>query len=432
MEMRDYLDTLVSQIRCKKARGMVEEEVKAHIEDQAEACRMAGMSEEDAVAEAVRQMGDPVEAGVALDRVHRPGMDWKMLLLVGLLSILGLVVQYTINAEVTGGSLILRQVLYTGIGCGVMMLVCWADYSVIGRYPILLWLGFSACILGYSLFGPMVNGVHNYLRPMIYLYVPLYVGLLYRYRGGGYKALLKCFCFFLVSMYISMIGVTIPVCLDVAVICLALTVCALWKNWFRVPIKRTIAALLGASLVISAAFFAWGMYGEFQYYQSMRVKAALNPMAYPDGAGYQYSMVRKILESSAWVGENRVVLEGELYHATQLIPGDSHTDYILTHIMAYYGILAGVAVLLLLAVFLYRIFRITAVQKNRLGQMIGLGCGMIFAVQLWHYVLFNLGFGIFTGINLPFFTFGIWVTVSTYVLAGLLLSIYRYKDVTFV
>lgn len=38
------------------------------------------MSREEAVERAVKEMGDPVETGIALDKVHRTRLDVKLLL----------------------------------------------------------------------------------------------------------------------------------------------------------------------------------------------------------------------------------------------------------------------------------------------------------------------------------------------------------------
>lgn len=408
---------------------MVEEEVKVHIEDQADAFEAAGMSGAEAVREAVRQMGDPVEAGVALDRVHRPRMDVKLLLMVAAFSILGLAVQYLMGMDSYGASLFERQCVFTGAGLILMLVICWLDYSILGRIPVILWLGFSAVILYFGFCGPVINGTNNYLRPVIYLYVPLYAGILYRYRGGSYPALLRCFCFYLASMWISLQAVTIPVCLDVTLICLCLTVFALWKNWFRVP-KKTIGILLGAAVVIPAVCFLWGMNGGFLPYQIQRIQIAVNPGAYEQTVGYQASRVRMILQASALFGRRSMVLDGQVFAVSDISIGSDHTDYILVHIISYFGILAGVLLVCLFALFLTRVFRVSLRQKNQLGQMAGIGCGLVFGVQLFHYVLSNLGLGIFIGINLPFFTYGRWVALSTYALTGLLLSIYRYKDIS--
>ena len=78
MTRLDYLKLLTEQIRCKKARLMIEEEYQAHIDDQKLDFMAQGMSEAEAEEAAVREMGDPVEAGVQLDRIHRPKMDMRL------------------------------------------------------------------------------------------------------------------------------------------------------------------------------------------------------------------------------------------------------------------------------------------------------------------------------------------------------------------
>ena len=86
----EFIQLLADQIRCKRAREDVIREMEAHISDQAEAYEAEGMEPEEALAEAVEQMGDPVAVGVELDRIHRPRMDWKMTAMAVLLSLGGL------------------------------------------------------------------------------------------------------------------------------------------------------------------------------------------------------------------------------------------------------------------------------------------------------------------------------------------------------
>ena len=71
MEYTEYMETLKEQIQNKRARSLVAEEIRGHIEEQAKEYQAEGMSKEDAEREAVRQMGDPVETGCALNRIHR-------------------------------------------------------------------------------------------------------------------------------------------------------------------------------------------------------------------------------------------------------------------------------------------------------------------------------------------------------------------------
>ena len=69
MEMHEYLDLLTGQIRNKKAGASVAKEIKSHMEDQAQVYMEQGMGQEEALAEAVRQMGNPVEVGIDMDPV---------------------------------------------------------------------------------------------------------------------------------------------------------------------------------------------------------------------------------------------------------------------------------------------------------------------------------------------------------------------------
>ena len=64
MELNSYLEQLEEQIRNRKAKAEVIEEIRNHIEDQAEFYEKEGMSAEEAIEQAVRQMGDPVEVGI--------------------------------------------------------------------------------------------------------------------------------------------------------------------------------------------------------------------------------------------------------------------------------------------------------------------------------------------------------------------------------
>ena len=67
-----YAALVCEQLRWKRARPVVEREIETHLRDQYDALVKDGLPEEQAVEESIRQMGDAVEIGADLDRVHRP------------------------------------------------------------------------------------------------------------------------------------------------------------------------------------------------------------------------------------------------------------------------------------------------------------------------------------------------------------------------
>ena len=86
----EFIKEVSEQIRCKKAVKFVSEELADHIDGEKEHNVLCGMSEKEAEYEAVKQMGDPVETGVALDRIHRPKIPVVLLISVAVISVLGI------------------------------------------------------------------------------------------------------------------------------------------------------------------------------------------------------------------------------------------------------------------------------------------------------------------------------------------------------
>ena len=78
MKADKYLQELTKRIESSKVRKEIMREYQDHIEDCKEALMESGMSEEEAEKEAVRQMGDPGEAGREMNRIYRDVLDLNM------------------------------------------------------------------------------------------------------------------------------------------------------------------------------------------------------------------------------------------------------------------------------------------------------------------------------------------------------------------
>ena len=90
--MEEYIRKLLEQVRFKKAHKSIEEEIRSHIEDQINDNMSAGMDREEAEKAAVADMGDPVEVGISMDRVHRPRIAWSVVAIAVLIGIASSVV----------------------------------------------------------------------------------------------------------------------------------------------------------------------------------------------------------------------------------------------------------------------------------------------------------------------------------------------------
>lgn len=439
MKKEEYLKTVTEQMRCEKARQMVANEISEHIDDQAEAFASMGMDADESMRKAVEEMGDPVEAGVMLDRAHRPKIAWEVLALIAFISVVSVIVQYLISSRARGygSGYSFRQALYMGIGFAVMMGVYFLDYSTIGKWA----KGIAAALLLFlfvNIFftGTMINGAVGYMQIgkvyvslslLMYLYVPVFGAIVYKYRGGGYRALGKCLLWIVLPVWLAMRIPSFGVALNLFIVMAMMLTIAIGKGWFEVKKKVVIGVSWGILLGIPAVFLIAVMGNMVHFlaeYQTMRIKVWLDPETYADGAGYQLAKMREMMDASRLIGENKE--GGKAF--TDAWPG-LNTDYILTHITSYYGLIAAAVLVGLLAWLIVKMLRISFTQKNQLGMMMGCGCGIVFGLQTIMYVLQNFGMMPPTSVYLPFFSYGATGTIVSYILLGILLSIYRYQNI---
>ena len=105
------------------------------------------------------------------------------------------------------------------------------------------------------------------------------------------------------------------------------------------------------------------------------------------------------------------------------------SDFLISFVGMKYGILAaGILILLVLAIVLKGI-AIVAKQKNELGKIMGIGCGVVFLGELCLNVFTCIGWIPPAASFLPFFSYGGSNLVVFYMMLGLMLSIYRYKNI---
>ena len=71
-EFYQWRDSVVEQVRFRPDRTAVAEELTAHYEDHVKDLERLGYERELAEQRALGSMGDPVEIGKAMDRVHQP------------------------------------------------------------------------------------------------------------------------------------------------------------------------------------------------------------------------------------------------------------------------------------------------------------------------------------------------------------------------
>lgn len=398
--MNEYLNTLLEQIRCKKVRPYTRQELQDHIENQIEENIHAGMDYESAEKEAVKDMGDPIQTGISLDRIHKPQIAWKLLFMIALLSVVGIIthIMITRHIDVAEASISGKYVIHVIVGIAVMMGLYFVDYTLLAKVSKLIAVILIGVCLWTLFFGVSLNGKTYWIvigrwsvsMPALMLfYIPIYGGVLYKYYGSGYSGLIKAAVWMVIPVLLVLqMPATMSAGLMLMTMLVMLTI-AIQKEWFAVNKKKAIVALWGIFMVLPVISFIGMYFGN--------------------------------LESNKFIGSNSTGI-------SRTLPS-FNGDYILTYLSSTYGMTAAILVCCILTVMIFFIFGTALKQKNQLGMMMGCGCGMIFFVSFIINILENLGVLPLTETFFPFLSAGGSYIIVSYGLTGIILSIYRYKNI---
>lgn len=152
-QIERFLEDVKEHIRWKQAQKGLEVELRTHLLDQRDALMAQGMDEDTATAESVRRMGDPVEVGIQLDRVHRPKPQWGLLVLVGAILCVGLIIQSTVMQELRIQPYMPHVFGSVIIGAALLLAMYFAGFQWLGRHPVLVYILGLTPLLGMFCYG---------------------------------------------------------------------------------------------------------------------------------------------------------------------------------------------------------------------------------------------------------------------------------------
>ena len=425
-----YLETVRQQIRWKRAQPIVLEEIENHITDQKNALLKEGVDEETATDKALTEMGDPVIVGEQLDHAHRPKPDWTLLTLTGAMLLLGFAIQFFIDSTFDGAWRLEQQMLWVGIALIVMLAAYFADFTIVGKYPKLVFFTLGAITLVFCFFTGEVKGATVYAIYPLLLFPTAFAGLVYSMRNNGYDGLILCGAAFVIPALLSMLVPSLTVLFLLGVSCLIILTAAVLKGWFNVRKRSALLILYIPTAVVLSASFGMIMMGVS--YRTERLRAILNPFSDPQGMGYMVIAIRRILAHAQLIGSGMPMnyhdyggsVDASNILAAHMLPA-INTDYLLTYLTYRFGWIALLGIIALFTVFIVRAAMLSKKQKSVLGFLTSTAIVSTFSVQFIVYIASNLGFMLFSPLSLPLISYGKMALVTNMFLIGLLLSVFR-------
>lgn len=436
MNYEEYMNTLSEQISNKRAKELVCKEYADHIADQTESYEAEGLNHEDAELLAVKEMGDPVEAGMALNKIHRPKFPIGMIAVVIVLTVIGICMQGiifpNINNYDVSHNYIYNTIFYNVIGFGIMLVFLYCDYSILTRHAYLIYI---VLYVGGSIYQFLfIRG--NYSREisinyyMWTLYPVVFAALLYRNKDRGMRGLIRCIGLTLLVGLIRLFSETIwsAGLIECVVIVTFTMYFAVYKGLFgqkKGRLYMVSSLLLAPFMALGVLSIYWVNHPEsciLAEYQRARMEALLYPERYPDGIGYVPGVLRQMATDYSLFGNKMLPLDS--MENTRL-----YSTFILSSIFSWFGIVVGVLVIALLIGFGIRAFMISVKQKNRIGMVLGTACSLSILIRCAVFIGINFGHAIFYTTAIPFLSYGLGGAVINSVMVGIILCVYRNSNI---
>lgn len=158
--------------------------------------------------------------------------------------------------------------------------------------------------------------------------------------------------------------------------------------------------------------------------QRSRIEALFYPDEFPD-VMYQQNNGKIAMGSGGCFGQG--FLNGEMTQANVGGVPENQNDMILTVAGEEFGFIGTMAVIIILAILIFRVAHVGLNARDNVGYLMCLGV----AVMLFAQVFVNIGMELSIlpciGITLPLFSSGGSSSISIYLALGVVLSVYRYS-----
>ncbi|KGA95686.1 hypothetical protein BALCAV_0220910 [Alkalihalobacillus alcalophilus ATCC 27647 = CGMCC 1.3604] len=231
-----FLTRVTEQMKSKEGKHLVQKELHSHLLQSKKANMRAGYSEGEAEVNAISRMGDPVQLGKKMNKLHRPLIDWWMLALVGGLFLLSFVPFLLVDIQAMRVELQLLSVFISFIFMFSLMLIDFRKiltkwkwflgvaifyiiFFCLGTITELPYMYYSFGLLKFEIFGVRIP--HQWFLMLIFIGL---VGYISNVQINSYKQLIPLFI--IMWFPILLIGKHLGPFLSILLVMITLTVVA--------------------------------------------------------------------------------------------------------------------------------------------------------------------------------------------------------------
>ena len=354
-------------------------------------------------------------------------IDWFLYVLVLLIILLGILAIYSVSYK-SGGQFFWDQIVFAGIGIGLMILLTFVDYRVFKSVDFYLYIGGIILLVIVYFWGKVSGGATRWLDFKIFQLQPseifkfiLIITLASYLSKTMHEFRFKNFIWVILIIALPIFLVLIQPDFGTAFILLVIGIGML----IIAKINKIYLFILGLITIIFVPFSWWVILKD---YQKDRLLTFINPKADPFGAGYN------VLQSTIAVGSGMFKGRGfgqGLQTQLNFLPA-AHTDFIFAVIAEQLGFIGVGLIIILFTILLFKILKVAKIAADDFGYLIAMGIAILILFQVFVNIGMNIGIMPVTGIPLPFISAGGTSLIVNLSLIGILQSIIiRHKKLVF-
>lgn len=429
-----FITDVCSYIKYKGVHKEVKDELTLHIEELTESYINKGLPEDEAERKAISDMGNAAEIGEKLNKQHRPQTEWSLVVLTAVVSIFGILVMYVSSKFERYPVSFTKYILHVVLGIAVLATMYFADYIKLKKYPGILFFAGIFMLVFCLFFGREYNGVKNWIgigsisisvnSVAGILFVTSFCGFLEKYQGEGFVGIVKTLLWGFCSMVFFIMQPSMSMVFILFVTYIVVLLRAISLNHFDGNKKIQMISILSFGGVSALLAFVFLLFKSPHRIDRM-LMFWNNGAEDPSGSGWIYAMADKLLKSSSIIGEATPLSEGSIDWVMPSIT----TDFVLVNLINSFGWIVGIALILIIAIFIVRMFITSNKIKNSFGFYLSMISCVMLTAQFVISILMNLGLCPYIDVSLPFISYGGTNYIVNMIYVGLILSVWRKNNI---
>ncbi|MDA1628089.1 MULTISPECIES: FtsW/RodA/SpoVE family cell cycle protein [unclassified Bacillus cereus group] len=400
-----FLKEVTNHIKSKEAKDLVATELDFHLKQTKDMWIGKGLSEEVAEDKAVEQMGSPIKLGQELNKLHKPKVDWFLIGLLVAAMGLGFLPVITFGHA----DLFMNKVIFVILGVATAIGMMLLDYRKLER---LGWLFYTIGILillmikyfptAFLIGEPLIK--IGFITIDCLMTIPFFFLAWASFFNNSKLKFIHLLMLYVFSLYLF--STMVPTFIYITMVFVML--------WWSKLGKKTawLITILPILPFVIRDLFSWSAVKE---YRMARILGFLNP-----AHDQWYLRLKEAMSSAGWFGT---------YGNIKSIPA-THTDFVFASLTYYYGYVLTLILVVILSLFAVRIMNIAYKINDGYGKLLLVGGVTLFVFHFIYNIGMILGLLPRASISLPFISYGLIPTLFHAFIMGIVLSVYRRKDIS--